>query len=167
MELINLAQRGVKRIVKPPIADLETCKVYRPGDVGRLVAVTDAYGLSTTAVFIKDITPDWLESAYRDAPGDPGVKVSAHYFACAYDVTVGGILKQICFAKLAIIDMKLFNRGGLYVGKSCCHVDTCDVKWMRRYNGAKYWVWHRGKYQSFNCFETAADYALNAAKNGG
>lgn len=161
MELTNLAQRGVKRIIKPPIADLETCKVYRPGDVGRLVAVADAYGFPTTAAFMKETTPDWLESAYRDAPSDPDVRVSAHYFACAYDVTVGGILKQICFAKLATIDMRLFNRAGLYVGKSCCHVDTCDVKWMRRYNGAKFWVWYKDDYTGFSTFNEAVRFALN------
>lgn len=163
----NLALKGIKRQVGPPLADIETCKQHRPGDVGRLVTVADAYGLATGAIFMKGIVPDWLVSAYRDAPNDPVVRNSPHYFAAAFDVMIGSVLKQIEFIKLAVQDMQLFNRGGIYVGRNTCHIDTCDDAWIKEYHGAKFWIWHKGKYHGFFNLNEAARYALNIAANGG
>jgi hypothetical protein len=165
--LTNLAKSGVRRKAGPPMADIETCKQHRPGDVGRLVAVADTFGLATGALFMKDVVPDWLVSAYRDAPNDPQVTNSPHYFACAFDVMVGNVMKQIEFVKLAVTDSGLFNRGGIYVGRNTCHVDTCDDGWMRKYNGARFWIWHKGKYYGVTDFKQAAHYALGIVTNGG
>lgn len=164
--LRNLADAGVKRIVGPPRADVETCKIHRPGDVGRLIVAADMFGLAPGAVFMGDAVPDWLVSAYRDRPADASVKNSPHYFACAFDVMVGSVMRQIEFIKLAVIDTNLFNRGGIYVGRNTCHIDTCDEEWMRKYNGAKFWVWHGNKYHGFFDFNEAGTFALKLATNG-
>ncbi|MCK4960797.1 MAG: hypothetical protein KAT00_15395 [Planctomycetes bacterium] len=165
--LENLAAKGIKRKIGPPVADVETCKHHRPIDVGKLIVVAGAFGLETGAVFMNGVVPDWLVSAYRDMPADSSVNNSPHYYACAFDVMVGSVMKQIEFVKLAVVDAGLFNRGGIYVGRNTCHIDTCDDEWMRKHNGAKFWIWHKGKYYGFADFKQAAHYTLGIVTNGG
>jgi hypothetical protein len=164
--LENLAARGIKRVAGPPTADVETCKIHRPDAVHDIGSVAGRYGFQTGALFMKGIVPDWLVSAYRDMPADSSVKNSPHYFGEAFDVMVGGVVKQIGFIKLAVDEMRLFNRGGIYVGRNTCHVDRCDDEWMRKYHGAKYWVWNKGRYYGFTDFIEASRYALKQVTPG-
>jgi len=164
--LENLAAKGIKRLVGPPLADIEVCKLYKPGDVGRLVVVGDEYGLATGAIFMKNTVPDWLVSGYRDLPADPTVKNSPHYFGCAFDVMVGSVMRQIQFVEMAVKTTGLFNRGGIYIGRNTCHIDQCDEAWMQKYNGAKFWVWHDKKYVGFFNFSEASQYALSIVTPG-
>lgn len=162
----NLAAKGIKRLVGPPMADIETCKIYHPEAVGCLITVAAQYGLATGAIFMPKTVPDWLVSGYRTAPTDAAVTNSPHYFGVAFDIMVGNVRKQIDFVKLAVEDMRLFSRGGIYVGRNTCHVDRCDAEWRRKYKGAKFWVWHSSKYFGFTEFGEASSYALKFITSG-
>lgn len=158
--LENLAANGIKRKLYPE-ADIETCQQFHPEAVGALIVVANRYGLQPGALFMKNTVPDWLVSAFRDRPADASVKNSPHYFGVAFDVMVGSVLRQIQFVEMAVKTTGLFNRGGIYIGRNTCHIDQCDEAWMRKYNGAKFWVWHDKKYVGFFRFSEASQYALN------
>jgi hypothetical protein len=164
--LENLAAKGIKRVSGPSTADIETCKRYHPEAVGCLIAVASEFGYETGAIFLDNIVPDWLVSAYRDRPADASVNNSPHYFGVAFDVMAGNVLKQIEFVELAVEKMRLFNRGGIYIGRNTCHVDRCDDGWMTKYKGSKFWVWHSDKYFGFTDFGEASKYALRIITPG-
>lgn len=163
--LVNLAEMGIKRQLYPE-PDIETCKQFHPESVGALIILADRYNLPAATLFRKSIAPHWLISAFRDQPADATVKNSPHYFGVAFDVMVGDIIKQIEFVSLAVETTKLFNRGGIYVGRNTCHIDQCDDAWMRKYNGTKFWVWHDKKYVGFFNFSEASQYALDLIAPG-
>lgn len=156
----SLIEKGIKRLVSPPIADVETCKTYRPGAVCALGVVAEKHGLEVRPLFLSNVVPDWLVSGYRDKATDPAVKHSPHGWGDAFDVRVGGVLKQIEFIKIAIQDTQLFNRGGIYVGRNTCHIDQRNEEWMRKFGGTKLWVWYKGAYTGFSSFNEAVRYAL-------
>lgn len=157
----SLIDKGIKRLVGPPTADIETCKIYRSSAVCALGVVAQVHGLEARPLFLSNVVPDWLVSGYRDEATDPNVKHSPHGWGDAFDVKVGGVLKQIEFVKVALQDTQLFNRGGIYVGRNTCHVDQRDDTWMREFGGSKLWVWCKGKYTGFNNFNDAVRFALN------
>lgn len=164
----NLAAKGIDRITPSPNPDIEICKQYRPEDICKLGVVADAWGLETGALFIPGVFPDWLVSGYRDRPADATVRNSPHYFAAAFDVYMGtyNVLKQIQFVSLAVVKLGLFKRGGIYVGRNTCHIDTCDVEWQKKYGGAPFWVWHKGKYTGHTTLAGTSTHALSLSGAG-
>jgi hypothetical protein len=156
----SLLERGIKRKTPDGIPDLETCKQYAPFAVCSLGVVASKFGLDGVgSLFLPDKHPDWLTSAYRDKIAKNGAKNSPHFWGCAFDVSVGSVLKQIQFVSLAI-DSGLFNRGGIYKKISACHIDQCSNDWMKEFNGSKFWVMDGEKYHGFETLSQAAAFAL-------
>jgi hypothetical protein len=160
----SLASQGIKRIVGPPLADIETSKNYCPAAVCALGVVAEKYGLQVGGLFLPLTVPDWLVSGYRYKSTNPEIKNSAHAWGDAFDIKVGDIDRQVQMVKLAVMDMKLFNRGGLYIGSNTCHIDQRNDAWMKKYYGKKFWVGEKGRYISFDKFLDAVNYALHRAK---
>lgn len=170
----SLLDQGVKRKIEPPAPDIMTCKEYKPGDVCRLGVVANAFWMETQALFLEDTWPGWVVSGYRtNRPTTP------HAWGDAFDVKVGTIKKQVEFIRIAVMDLGLFKRGGLYVrniykderGKeyvglrNTCHIDNRDSEWMKKYNGTQYWVCDFGKYTGYNSFSAAVSHALSVAEH--
>ena len=70
----SFIDRGIKRLVGPPQADIETCKIYTPGAVCALGFVAERHGLKSRPLFLSNVVPDWLVTGYRDKATDPAVK---------------------------------------------------------------------------------------------
>jgi len=154
----NYAELGHQRITEAPIADIESVKLLEPQNLLSLGVVVDRFGLVTNALFIKNAVPDWLSSGYRTT----GRQYSAHKFCQAFDVKVGGIIKQLTFVKLAIQELKLFNRGGVYHNYTSCHIDNCGINWMAKHNGAKFWFADKNnKYHYFMLYEDLENHIKN------
>jgi len=159
----SLVSRGIKRIVGPPQADIETCKIYRPDAVCSLGVVVKKYGYEIGGLFVARVIPDWLVSGYRYNSSNPDIKNSAHGWGDAFDVKVGNIENQIRLVKIAVMELELFNRGGLYIGSNTCHIDQRSDAWMKKYYGKKFWVAENGRYVSFDKFMEVVNYALHRA----
>ena len=168
----NLALAGIKQQGSPDIA---TIKQYRPEVMAAFFLLSKKMGEGLDALFL-DQCPDIITSGYRDYSADPEVKHSPHNFALALDVQVSKLNARIPQNQPAILDgqikwitaameSKLFNRAGFYPSQNTIHLDIADDDWMKKHNGAKFWVKWNGKYTGFGILNEAIKYARSVIQS--
>jgi hypothetical protein len=158
----NLADKGIRRFIKPPLADIETIKEFHPEAICALGLLISFWGYSIVDLFITKLIPIWLISGYRENSIDSSVKNSPHEFGIAFDILISDDpWKQFEFIKLAT-ETGLFFRGGVYIGRNTCHIDRCNDEWQRKYSGTKFWVWENSKYYGYANIGEVANHLLKA-----
>ena len=156
----NLARLGVKRRVNAPKPDIETIWITPYPVISRYNTMMMRLGLALFGGGTRKRQGSGrgrITSGYRTSIG---ARNSAHKFGIAIDIWIGDIEQQI---KAAYSARMLFSRIGIYVHEGIVHVDLASNRWMKKYNGRRYWVAElkNGKriYTNFDDFDSMIKYS--------